>query len=90
VPEAKDTNKEMWGHPLVTLENRGEMVMPVFFRVTYEDGSHEDRRLPVDIWTTTNQWTTTWDAAGKRITKVEIDPDDKMPDTDRRNNVWGK
>jgi hypothetical protein len=77
------------GKPLVTLENKGEMVMPVTLRVTYADGSSEIRKLPVEIWYYTNQWTATWDSAGKKISKVEVDPEGRMPDVDRSNNVWG-
>lgn len=76
------------GRPLVVFENKGELVMPLAFRVTFEDGSTQDRKLPVEVWFTTNQWTATWDAAGKKITKVEVDPEGKMPDVDRGNNVW--
>jgi hypothetical protein len=76
------------GQPLVVFENREEMVMPLKFEVTYADGTRETRKLPVEVWSYTNQWTATWDAGGKRVTKIEIDPEGKMPDVDRANNVW--
>jgi len=71
----------------VTLTNKGELVMPVEMKVTYEDGSTEERKLPVEIWFSTNQWTTVWDT-DKRITKVELDPNERLPDSDPKNNVW--
>jgi hypothetical protein len=70
-----------------TFTNKAEQVMPVDFRVTYEDGSTEDRHLPVEIWYSTDQWTTVWDS-DKRVTKVEIDPAGRLPDTDLKNNIW--
>lgn len=75
------------GKAYVTFTNRRELVMPVDYRVTYDDGSTEDRRLPVEAWTTTNQWTAMWETP-KRITKVELDPEGKLPDVNLENNVW--
>jgi hypothetical protein len=72
----------------VTLVNRGELVMPVVYRVTYDDGLTEDRRLPVQAWYSTNRWTATWDTAGRRPVEVCIDPDGVMPDIDESNNRW--
>jgi len=73
---------------LVTFTNYGELVMPVPYRVTYEDGKTETRRLPVEAWMTTNQWTAAWDTGGKKLVKVELDPDGKLPDVEPGNNVW--
>jgi aminopeptidase N len=71
----------------VTFTNRGELVMPMEYRVSYEDGSTEMRSLPVEAWTTGNQWTAAWETE-KKITKIEIDPDGRLPDVEPRNNVW--
>jgi hypothetical protein len=75
---------------LVTFTNRGELVMPMKYRVTYSDGKTEMRRLPVEAWMTTNQWTALWDTEGRKIKKVEIDPEGKLPDIEPGNNVWGR
>jgi hypothetical protein len=75
---------------LVTFTNLGELVMPAVYRVTYDDGAIELRRLPVEAWMTTNQWTAAWDCGGKKIVKVELDPEHKLPDLNPANNVWGK
>ncbi len=71
-----------------TLGNRGELVMPVTLKITYDDGSTETRSLPIEIWHWTNLWTTEWETKGKRVTSVEIDPEGKLPDTDPSNNTW--
>ncbi len=72
----------------VTFSNRGQMVMPLDYRVTFEDGSTEDHRLPVEVWFSTNRWTSSLDTGGRRVAKVEIDPKELLPDTNPANNVW--
>lgn len=76
------------GSATATLVNRAELVMPVMFRVSYDDGTTEDRRLPVQVWYWTNRWTTTWETGGRRPVEVTIDPDHAVPDVERGNNVW--
>ncbi|MCK9594062.1 MAG: M1 family aminopeptidase [Candidatus Omnitrophica bacterium] len=69
----------------VTLENRGQIQMPVAARVTFADGSSKDYD---------------WDGKNKyffiplrenKIKSVQIDPDDLITlDLDRTNNSWPK
>ncbi|MBX3376919.1 MAG: M1 family metallopeptidase [Phycisphaeraceae bacterium] len=76
---------------VVTFTNHGEVVMPLDYRVTFADGSVEDRRLPVEAWMTTNQWTVRgegWGAGTRKIVKVEVDPEGRLPDIEENNNVW--
>lgn len=73
---------------VVVLDNRGRMVMPVFMRLTYADGSAEDVSLPVEIWSTTDRWRASIPTGGRRVVRVELDPDGVYPDTDRGNNRW--
>jgi Peptidase family M1 domain len=77
------------GQATITFENRGEMVMPLTYRVTYKDGTSEIRRAPVEVWFVSNRWATTLDTQGHgAITNVELDPDGDLPDLDRSNNTW--
>ena len=76
------------GNILVTFTNKGELVMPGEFKVTYADGTSEVRKLPVEVWATTNQWTAMWEAGGRTVVSVELDPDGVLPDVDLSNNVW--
>ncbi len=69
-------------------ENRGELVMPMTYRVTYDDGSTEDRKLPVEAWFTRTRFTASWNSGGKKPVVIIIDPDQALPDTDRANNLW--
>lgn len=76
------------GRIIVTLDNRAEMVMPTIVRVAYADGTSETRRLPVEIWHTTDRWRASWRTGGKTPVEVAIDPEVRFPDTDRSNNTW--
>lgn len=72
----------------VDLENHGDMVMPVWMEVTYDDGTTERHDLPVEIWYSTNKWTAGFDPGSRTVTRVVIDPQTILPDTDRGNNRW--
>lgn len=70
---------------LVTLTSRQKLVMPATLRVDLADGTHVDRRVPVEAWLQ--------QAAPKvvvpttqRIVHVTLDPDARLPDADRGNN----
>jgi hypothetical protein len=73
---------------IVVLDNRGRMVMPVFLRIGYSDGTTEDVDLPVEIWSTTDRWQARIDTGGRAIRSVEIDADGYLPDMNRSNNRW--
>ncbi|MEZ6242039.1 MAG: M1 family metallopeptidase [Phycisphaerales bacterium] len=70
-----------------TFTSRGDVVMPVLYRVTYDDGTSEDRRAPVEAFYSSNRWRAWWNPGGRQVTRVEIDPDGLMPDVDRENNA---
>ncbi len=71
----------------VMLVSKQKLVMPATLRVDYADGSHEDIRIPVEAW---RQSATPKLAlrTTKRIGKLTIDPDHKLPDADRANNSF--
>lgn len=71
----------------ITLENRGELVMPVALEIEYADGSTERKKLPVEIWFNTDRFTHEW-AAERPVKRVVIDPDRAFPDVNRSNNAW--
>lgn len=72
----------------LVIENRQRMVMPADLLVTYDDGSTERRRIPVEAWARTASFPMRWDSGGRTITRVEIDPDRWLPDVNRENNVY--
>jgi hypothetical protein len=72
---------------LVTVSNLDQLVMPATLRVTFDDKSTRDIRVPVETW----QQHTSFDVdvpGGRRIVRAEIDPDHRIPDRDRANNAW--
>jgi hypothetical protein len=71
---------------LVKVEARDRLVMPATLRVTYVDGTVSDIRLPAETWI--RQAVTAVPVRGTTaIAKVELDPDHRLPDRDRSNNL---
>lgn len=73
---------------LLTFINKG-FPFPLKFEVTYEDGSKERKELPVEIWQRGNRWIYLLET-DKKLSRIEIDPDQIVPDVDLINNVWEK
>jgi hypothetical protein len=71
----------------VTVANLDKFAMPAMLRVTYDDGSTTQIRVPVATWIQHTQF----DVAvpgGKRIRSATVDPDEHLPDVDRANNTF--
>lgn len=64
------------------------MVMPAEYRVDYTDGSSEIRRLPVEAWYTSDAHVAAWNTQGRRVKRVTIDPESRLPDQEPSNNSW--
>lgn len=71
----------------VALESRQKLVMPATLRIDYADGSHEDRRVPVEAWMQSGTPSITLPTT-KAVARLAIDPDAKLPDADRANNAF--
>ena len=69
----------------IRVEARDRLVMPATLRVTYADGRTSDLRLPAETWI--RQASTAVAAPAGQVVKAELDPDHKLPDRDRSNNV---
>ena len=69
----------------VRVEARDKLVMPVTLRLTYADGHVIDMRLPAETWI--RQAATTLSVPAGRLVRAELDPDHRVPDRDRGNNV---
>jgi hypothetical protein len=70
---------------VVTLQSLQKLVMPATLRIDFADGSHLDRRIPVEAWLQRRAPEITVPTT-QRIVHVAIDPDAKLPDRDRVNN----
>lgn len=71
----------------IHLASRGGLPMPVAFRITFADGTTEAVRLPVEIWYRGNRYVYAREFRVE-VTRVEIDPEQVLPDVRRENNVW--
>ena len=71
---------------LVTIENRDPLVMPVTLRVRLADGTTRDIALPAETWIR-QRATAIFVDSKQRVTQATLDPDHKVPDHDRTNNV---
>lgn len=87
VTGVKYTNNDPASGALITVENLREMALPLVARVTEQNGQTRTIKLPVEIWQQGPKWTFKYNSTSK-ITKIVLDPDDQLPDTDRSNNVY--
>ena len=72
----------------------GGLVMPVIFKVEYEDGTEEEIRLPAEIWKMQNEQLEETVSkvliTDKPVAKIILDPNLETADTDTSNNTWVK
>ncbi len=73
---------------LIELENLGGLVMPVILEVEYTDGSHEELRLPAEIWRYDPEKVGKLIMTEKVIASITLDPHRETADSDLDNNYW--
>ncbi len=91
VMQPSDEGEKGKGFARVTFTQKSEhggLVMPVYYRITLDDGTTEDRHVPVEGFYSSDRFTAVIDTKGKRITSVVVDAEERMPDVDRTNNSW--
>ena len=71
----------------ITIENKNKMIMPVILKIVQANGQSEIIRLPVEIWQRGAVWTLKY-ASTTKINEVVLDPDNVLPDVNRKNNQW--
>jgi hypothetical protein len=71
----------------ITIENRGDIYMPVELEVTYADGETEIVKLPVEMWNLGDRFQ--WGVADRNVVAARVDPREVHPDADRGNDAWG-
>lgn len=87
ITNIKYTDDEPSKGAVVTIENRGKMIMPAILKITQDNGKSEQFQLPVEIWQRGGKWTFHYPSTGK-ITSLVLDPDHLLPDINRTNNEW--
>jgi len=71
---------------IVDLQNKGGLVMPVVIRVTHEDESTREIRLPAEIWVKNANQTSHLILSEQPIVSLQLDPHNETADTDSSNN----
>lgn len=79
---------EMRNFYVVDLSNQGGLVMPVIFDIEFEDGSHEELRIPAEIWRRNNEKVSKLIVTEKTIKSLTLDPHLETADVDLENNHW--
>lgn len=72
---------------IITISNMEKLPMPVTVEVTEANGKKGRMNLPVEIWQHGVTWKFVYHSTD-RVTKVVIDPDNKLPDVNDTNNTW--
>ena len=72
---------------LITIENKGKMILPAIIQVVQTNGETGAIQLPVDIWQRGGTWTFKYNSTSK-ISKAVLDPENLLPDIDKKNNDW--
>ncbi|MBV9772354.1 MAG: hypothetical protein JO040_00295 [Gemmatimonadetes bacterium] len=73
----------------VAFGNRARGVLPIRARFTFTDGTTQDFVYPAEVWATDQrQYVRTYEFPGKRLAKIELDPENRLVDVDRSNNTY--
>lgn len=72
---------------VITVENKGQIPMPVKLQVTFKDDTTEIVNLPVEIWYKGNEWDYLLKTT-KSIKRVISDPDKILPDINMLNDSY--
>ena len=69
--------------------NRMRGVLPIRARFTFTDGTTQDFNYPAEVWSTNSvHYVREYAFAGKKLAKIELDPERRLVDVDRSNNSW--
>ncbi len=68
--------------------NKGGLVMPVILEWTFEDGTTEVERVPVQVWRHNEKQFSKVFVKDKAVTAIRLDPYRETADIDESNNNW--
>jgi hypothetical protein len=75
------------GETEVVVRNTGDLPLPVTLRVTFADGAWAERTIPTEAWVQHDRATVTLPNV-RLPTRVELDPEHKLPEPDRSDDLW--
>ncbi|MDA9307013.1 M1 family metallopeptidase [Gammaproteobacteria bacterium] len=76
------------GYYIFEFSNKGGLVMPIPLEITYEDGTKELIRIPVEIWRKNSKKTKWLKRSKLKISQAVIDPYWEIGDTQIENNYY--
>ncbi|HXC24826.1 MAG TPA: hypothetical protein VNU46_02845, partial [Gemmatimonadaceae bacterium] len=69
--------------------NRGGGVLPLHVRFTFTTGTTQDVVYPAEVWSlNSRRYVRQYRFVGERVTRIVLDPERRLVDDDRANNVW--
>ena len=69
--------------------NHARGVLPLLVRFTFSDGTTQDSVYPAEVWSVNStSYVRHYAFVGKRVARIEIDPEHLVVDIDRANNRW--
>ncbi|MBK0378112.1 M1 family metallopeptidase [Mucilaginibacter segetis] len=89
VSNVKYVNNDPSKGALITLDNLGQMAMPVVLEIKTKSGKVDRLKLPVEIWERNTSFVVKYPST-EEIESVTYDPDKDFPDINSDNNVWKK
>jgi len=72
----------------ITIEDKGNVPMPVYINITLENGDEMTETVEVDHWLNGHRTKELRIEADSPVVRVEIDPDNHFPDVNVENDVW--
>jgi len=72
----------------IQFEKPGGLVMPIIVDYSYEDGTKERIKYPVQIWRKNDSIVKRLITSDKKLIGVELDPDAETADINLNNNSW--
>jgi hypothetical protein len=73
---------------VITVYDKGDMVMPVIARVTFDDSTSETAAAPAEVWFGGSRHASVSVPLRGKVKSVTLDPENRFQDVDRTNNVW--
>ena len=88
---SKKEKKKMYGdknYYELHFSNKGGLVMPVIIEWTFDDGTTEIERIPVNIWRKSESKFSKVFVKNKEVKGIVIDPYGETADIDLESNNW--
>ncbi|MGZ3873977.1 MAG: M1 family metallopeptidase [Mucilaginibacter sp.] len=79
-------NKDHHKGVQITVANKEQMAMPFTVEIKFKDGSKQRTYFPIETWLQNNTLTFTI-PANAEVESVTVDPDNALPDINRKNNT---